>query len=303
MKLVAKSSKELKQLNDRKERGFKHIELQLIEDFMNEDINVDEYIKDILSDDWTIETVHMPLVPDDIEINVEYLTYPKYRKIFSNCCRLSQKLAEYYNQDISIVIHAGISLELLKRMPILLESIVEVFNDEISKNPNITFSIENFLPFCVNKKGITLTTFCYFENVELAKYLNKVCNKKVFYTTLDICHMLSTIGTLELFQDIKECHKFIVEIEDFFKNNKTVINNIHLNNIRHLGVGKGKHGVSFDSNNVEDMHLLEYILDLYNKYEYKCNLVLEVIEDCYDLAILAEDLKHIIEEKKYEVYG
>ena len=303
MKLLAKSSEKLKQLNDRKNKGFKYIELQLTSDFIKEDVDIKKYLDNILNDNWKIESIQMPIILDDDSIDIEYLTYPENEKIFYNCCLLAQKAAEYYNKNVTVVIHNGLSLEKYKKMPVLLNNIIDILNKALIENPNIDISIENYLPFAVNKKGITLTTFCFFENVELVKYLNSICIRKSFYTTLDICNTLSTIGTLELFHDIKESNKFIVDIEEYFKKNKDVINNIHLNNIKHLGVGKGNNSVNFDENNIQDMHLLEHIIELYNKYEYDCNVVLEITELSPDDAVEAEKLFKIIKENKYSIYG
>ena len=116
----------------------------------------------------------------------------------------------------------------------------------------------------------------FYDNVKLANFLNEVFRTNRFGTVLDTAHILTTIRIYErIFSDYEEIkEKF--SIEKYFEKNKDVIKLIHLADLKNLGFRKGEHGVKFD--NKEDM---KFFIDLYKKYEYDCDITIEITEKDY----------------------
>lgn len=294
MKIVAKASEKIEQLNDRINKGFKYIELQLTEDFIKEDINIYSYLKNVLSENFDVVSVHMPLMKGE-DINLEYLSYEKYKISFENCCKLSNEIGKYYKHDITIVLHNNFNLDMYERMPILFDTVVNTLFKMLNKYDNINISLENVLPITEDYNTVFFRNTNFDENVRLTKYLNKMYGKTRFYNTLDICHALSHMEFLKAYSIDDTFKKYMLNLEDYFIAFKDTINNIHLNNIKSFGVGKGKHGTGFDKDSKEDMMLLNEIMELYKKYNYSCNLVIETNEEDYNNAVIAENVKNILE--------
>ena len=297
MLLVAKSSCDKKQLEDRLSKGFNHIELQLTKEFLDEDICVEEYYEDMLDKRWDILSVHMPLIAGGQDVDLEFFSLPQYKKVFNNVCKLTQKCAEFYNHPVTIIIHSSFTLRIYELIPVLFDYIKALFSEIISEYPDITFSFENVFPINLKEDHIFLQNNVFLENSILVKYFNNYFNKNIFYSTLDICHLLGTLKVMELFKDEAKYQKFNFSIEDYFKSNVDTINNIHFNNIIGCGLDKMKHSATFNKENKEDIELIKYLLKLYKKYNYNCPLTLEIDEEDYENAILAKGARDLILEQ------
>jgi len=297
MLLVAKSSCDKKQLEDRYNKGFRYIELQLTKDFLEENISIDNYCAKVLNNKWDVLSVHMPLIAGGQDIDLEFFSLPKYKKVFKDVCALTQRCAEFYRHPVSIIIHSSFTLRMYELIPILFDYIKDLFSEIISSYPDITFSFENVFPINIKEDHIFLQNNVFLENAILVKYFNNYFNKNIFYSTLDICHLLGTLTVMEIFKDEEKYQKYRFSIEDYFKSNADTINNIHFNNIVDCGLDKMKHSAKFDRNNPEDIRLIKHLLNLYKKYNYNCPLTLEIDEEDYENAILAMEAKDLILEQ------
>lgn len=281
MDLVAKSIINREEIQHKVNLGFKKLEIQLYgESFVNGDL--DEFVDISVSDEYDIVNVHMPLNVELLgDFNLEYLTNSFAYEIFMKACRYSQMIADYYNHDINIIIHNGFDMKKYQLLPILLDKLVEIFDYALDIFPSINFSIENITPFYFSKESNRFITFGGFlyENVELANYLNEKCIRPSFYTTLDTCHALLSLKTIELFKN----EDFYIEesLECFFKENSMTCNNIHLCNLTNWGYGFLEHGSAFNMNNPKDMEVLFNIFKYYEKYTPNATITLEVCEENY----------------------
>lgn len=296
MLLVAKSSCDRKQLLDRLSKGFKYIELQLTKDFLDKNLNLEKYYQDILDPNWDILSVHMPLISGGQDIDLEFFSLPEYKEVFENTCELAEKCAEYYNHPVTIVIHSSFTLRMYELIPILFDYIKDLFSKIILKYPNITFSFENVFPINIKDDHIFLQNNVFLENPILVQYFNNYFGKQLFFSTLDICHLLGTLHVMELFKDESKYQKYNFTIEDYFKSNASTINNIHFNNIVGCGLDKMKHSAAFDKHSTKDIELVKYLLKMYKKYNYNCQITLEIDEINYENAILAKEAKDLILE-------
>lgn len=296
MKIVAKSGCSLRQLKDRQSKGFQYIELQLAKDFIDEKFDLERY-RHVMSSNWDVQGIHMPLVPDGDEFNLEYLGHSNYNSVFIRACKLAQACADYYKHPVMIVIHAGLPLNTLLKMPDTLSKITFVFKQALEYYPDITFSIENITAYVIRNDTVQFKQNSFAENVELAQYFNNVLGTNRMHTTLDICHYLMTQLAMQFILNIDRWSQTKRDLEFYFQKNQPTINNIHLNNLRELGISKMNHGASFDESNDKDMALLNEIFELYKKYNYHCNLTLEVDEIDYENVLYAPKLKELIERK------
>ena len=296
MKIVAKSGCKLEQLEDRYNKGFRFFEIQLDREFVDETFSLANY-NHIMSNCWDIQSIHMPIVPDGEEFNLEYLGDSKYSMILFNVCKIAQACADFYKHPIIIVIHDGIPIKSLIKMPDTLNKIVSIFEIVFKYYPSVIFSIENITSFVIKNKTVKFRQNCFTENVEIAQYLNKRLDTNRFGTTLDICHVLMTQLSMQFISDYPKWEDTKRDLEYYIAENQNTINNVHLNNMREIGIQKMNHGASFDKDNPSDMLILDNFFDLYQKYEYSCNVTLEVDEISYLDAINAKRLKDLIEER------
>ena len=296
MKIVAKSGCSIEQLLDRQKKGFQYIELQLAKEFVDEEFDLNNYTH-VMSPHWDIQGIHMPLIPVGEEFDLEYLGVPKYSTLFLQVCQLAQACADYYKHSVMIVIHCGLPLSTLLKLPDTLDKITTIFKQALDCYSDITLSIENITSYVIRNNTVQFRQNCFTENVELAQYFNEALHTTRMHTTLDICHYLMTQLSMQFILDIDRWKQTRRDLEFYFCENQSTINNIHLNNMRELGISKMNHGASFDETNPDDMELLDWIFSLYKKYHYACNLTLEVDEVDYSNVQHAPKLKELIEKK------
>jgi hypothetical protein len=296
LKIVAKSGCSIQQLEDRIHKGFKYLELQLSKEFVENKFNIHDY-NHLLDSRWDVQSIHMPLIPDGDEFNMEYLGATKYAQVFFQTCKLAQTCADYYEHPITIVIHCGLPLNTLLKMPDSLTKIESMFTQALEYYKDVNFSIENIPAFGIKNNVMKFKQNCFTENVEIAQYFNKQLCTDSFHTTLDICHYLMTQLSMQFVLDFDKWKFVKRDLDFYFRENKDTINNIHLNNIREIGILKMNHGASFDASNQQDMDLLDEVFHLYQKYHYSCNLTLEVDEEDYLNIHHAQKLKKLIEQK------
>ena len=294
MKLIAKSSCDINQLTDRMDKNLIDIEIQLMEDFFDQNNDISKYTH-IMSGGWDIRHIHAPFIPGGADLPVEYVGDSSVAAVFLKMCKLAQMCAEYYNHDVIVVVHTGTPLSVLLHMPEALIAIEEVVGLALTNYPNIIFSIENGALYSVKHESIHISKCALFENVELAKYFNRRFQTNRFGTTIDICHILMSIKVVNMVGVDPWAQSSIAAIDRFFRQNQDVLNNIHLNNIKNLGLSHD-HGQTFKQRSRKDMELLHNILDIYKKYECLCDITMEISEKDYTNAVNVKKLKKAVEK-------
>lgn len=296
MKFVGKSGYFPNQLKDRFDKGFEHIEIQLLPDFLEDNLDLEKHFENIKNSGLNVEAIHVPLLENADDANLEYLSMPKYYTAFLNYCKLAQMCSEHFNHDVKIVMHNNMPLDIYEQIPVLFDFVKDAFKIALDKYPNVTFSLENLLVVLFRKDSVQFRNCGFFENIVLAKFFNNFFNTTKFNSTLDICHMLSTLKTIDNYKDEEYFKNFTFTIEEFFKQNKDTIDNIHLNNLNNYGFSKGDHGTTFDKNNPDDVKLLTNLIELYKKYEYDCNITIEICEPDVNDIKYSHILKTYVEE-------
>lgn len=89
-----------------------------------------------------------------------------------------------------------------------------------------------------------------------------------------------------------------LNLEEYFSRNEPVIKLIHLASVKDLGFKPYTHGTPFTKN---DLHLLQRIMALYDKHNYKCPITLEVFEtdylNCVNFAETRANLLNLVNTK------
>lgn len=272
MKILIKCALDKAELSERKRIGENNVEVQLLQDFYEEKTSLEEYLNIMVSTGLNIKIIHTPLAFGD-DVQIDDLWEDKKRDVFFKTCKLSNMLGSKLDKNILVVVHTSMSfrqdINNIEKITLIDGILLEALN----KYPNISIAIENIIPVVVNQGGFFgrngfLDDNCLYVEHFISKY---GFNDRIG-TVLDICHALTTIKLM------KYC-KLPLSLEQFFDWNKNHIKLIHLANVGDNGYGKGNHGTGFIEG--EDIELLRDILNLYHKYDYCCQVTIEVYEKDY----------------------
>lgn len=310
--LVTKSEFKLEKILKRTEYGVYNIEIQLLKDFIDDvesvfkefDI-IEKYVTNIRKETghnkFKIVNIHLPLIPDteDGNTNISMIDDLKFALMFNNCCKLANLIGNLFNNEITIVVHNDLSLNQLKHLPTIYFKIKDILRTNLIRYDNINFSFENVTPFNIIENKIVSSNNFLFDNIEIVEDLiseDRVTFENKLFTTLDICHALISIRTVNYLRvyDSRFSNKDY-NLEEFFKKNSKYCNNIHLNNAILFGIAEN-HSTIFDIHNDSDAKLLRHILYLHFKYMETTKITIEVSEKDYmDLQNLSKMIKALKE--------
>lgn len=284
MRIIAKSIIREENLKG-KSKICRNIEIQLFDEFDRQESVKELYAKTISIPNVRILAVHSPIVNNE-GVNIEFIGNDDDYKRIAKTIELAHMFSEYYNERIKVIIHSALDIELLTKIPDIYNNILRFFGVMLAKYPNVDFCIENVIPVNKSKTDeIYMRSNCLFDGIELVNKLNEIFKTDRFGTVLDTCHALTTIrGLQNYFKDYPEITKQF-SLEDFFVKNKDCVKLIHLANVINLGYDKGTHGILFKD---DDLPLMQEILGYYKKYDYNCDITIEISENDY---VLNENFK------------
>lgn len=271
MDIIMKSALKRKDLEYRESIGERDIELQLMSDFNEKDYDITEGMDMIKESNVYITAVHTPIAKL-YDIGLESILIPEYKRIFNRVCNFANELGRKQNSKVMVIIHMYSDVEnairhnRLELVDAELLNIFENFN-------NIDIIIENVMPIEIRDSKIYTTNGFFDNNVRYCNYFKERYGyNERLGTVLDICHATISERLIKSLGSNKN-----VSLEDYFKWNKDDIRLIHLSDTVNTGYGNNEHGVGFKSPN----NLLKTFVQLYNKYEYKCPVTIEVQEKDY----------------------
>lgn len=267
-----KSALHKEELLARKALNENNIEIQLFEEFYDEEISLIEYINTIISSELNIDIIHTPLV-DGEAVEIGHFYDKRIKNIFLKTCELSNMLGSKLKKNILVIVHCAMNfkedINNLNNIKLIDDTLLSTLN----RYQNISIAIENIIPIVNNRTGFYGRGGFLNDNCLYVSYfIDKYGFKNRIGTVLDTCHALTTIKLLQY------C-KIHVTLEQFFEWNKKNIKLIHLANIGGNGYGENNHGTGFIEG--EDLVLLNDIIRLYFKYDYGCPITIEVIEKKY----------------------
>lgn len=294
-KIIAKSALKKNQMQKKMNLGADALEIQLLGEMIDENYKIlsikEAYpnLNELL--DFPVESVHAPLCEYGEKINVppniEVLIQNKFFNLFHNTCNIAQKFAEKQNKIVKVVLHTEADWSREEVINIdLFKKIVKVLKEIFVEFDKIDICIENVLPIRkINPDGTFILGAGYgFDNIYLVNRLKKSMPeyRDRFYTVLDTCHAevaRMTINNLNKYNGDIVISNYT--IEEFFKKNAQDCGLIHLSRTLGNGMGPRNHGQPFE-NDLEDKKNCQEYMNLYEKYNYHCPIVLEVTETDYN---------------------
>lgn len=272
MEILIKCALYEDELLARKRINETNVEIQLLKEFYENTPSLKEYLDILLNTGLDIKIIHTPLVLGD-DVEIDDFWEEKKRDVFLKTCELSNMLGSKLNKNILVVVHTSMDFRHEINNVEKITSIDNILAEALNKYPNISIAIENIIPVVVNQGGFFGRNGFLNDNCLYVDYfINKYGFNDRIGTVLDICHALTTIKLMDY------C-KIPLKLEEFFEWNKKYIKLIHLANIGDNGYGKGNHGTGFIDG--KDVELLNDILNLYHKYDYGCQVTIEVYEEDY----------------------
>lgn len=267
--------------------GCDGVEIQLLDELIDGKLGQYHYAEEVFDLDnllqHNIKAVHAPLLSHFglSDVNIESLCDSEDFKLLDQVCYIANKAGDIHNRQIIVIIHSESFHDNMKLIGDTWKRTINSIGCLLFKYPRIEIAIENVTPLRECNKGIFhLANNFYNDNTTMAIELRKQLNTDRIGTVLDTCHAEISRkfyeSLLVSYHDTLPTMDF--SMENFFKNNKDVVKLFHFSNTVGDGYGTGKHGQPFSEDSYET---LEEYLDLYNKYNIKAPITLEVAETDY----------------------
>lgn len=291
MNIYCKSGLYKKELEARKGLIHDGCEIQLLDDFVTNHKETYEYIAELGDLIKDIKIVHTPLCKNRglmlDAVNLEDLWQPKFKRIFTNTCDLADAIGKENGTEIGVILHTGVNMHDLSIHPRFIYSIGLLFDDLLARYSNIYFLIENVV-LCGNlHEEFKCRNGALPNYVDVVDKLKNVCEyPSKFKSVLDICHVISSIRMINNFERN-------ISLEDYFDRAKDTIGLIHLAYVENLGLNPGEHGIPFTEETKADM---VKVFELYNKYNYKCPITIEIPEKDYTNCINYKNNRAMIKD-------
>ena len=281
MKIIGKSAPRDTELRSKIDCT-KYIEIHLNE----KDIDVQSMLEVITKQSKIdIQYVHSHLfssrcVKNISSTNLEYLGDFYIKGYLEKAMELAQKLSEFYNHTIGVVVHTGFDYTKYEVMGDLLHNITSAVDELLNTYTDVYLCIEN-VPFISGNLGsdlgVVFRSGGFDDNVKLCKYLREALphNANRLYTVLDTCHASASVQILQLFTfniDVKEY------IDKLFELNSETAKLIHLADEKDFGLRKRNHGIAFDTNRE---HIMKFFMECYKKHNLTADITIEIQESDY----------------------
>ncbi len=242
--LVGKSAPFKEQLEVRKEKGVKCIELHL----PTLDFDVDDYISAVVASGLRVIHVHSPFVND---VSLSDIENYKYQGALLGSCEIAQYFAEKQGERVGVVLHAPVNVS----EPVNVELIRKILKVFAKMHPDVYFLIENMTPINIHN-GVEIRRQGYdMANVALCKELNM---PNTVYTLLDTCHIYMTLKEQVQGTNLQSLTEYICANKDYLKG-------MHISECIGRGLNIDTHGaVLTDKNKLDELvvALKEFDLDI-----------------------------------------
>ena len=267
MKILAKCSTDIRQIEDRLKKGATGLELHtFMEDIATKDKALETY-KRIRPYKEYIKVLHLPI---HLKCNIEGLNALSDHTIERGLV-IIQSLSDDDDEQKHIIFHQDLHMRHLHNFN-LYEPIKAQLQKLLEEYPNVTYNLENLM-LLNNYQGNLEVKSSYFDaNVELCKALKRDLNTDRIGIVTDTCHMISTN---RIYNHI--FGKDLYNINDYIRKYGEYINIVHLANATGYGINEG-HGTTFNTSE-EDIQILNEILHTLSEINYQGIMTLEVYEE------------------------
>ena len=300
--IYAKASLDIGEIQEKICCGCDAIEVNLEEDFLQHGSDfLGYYGKEVLSMK-EIYAVHVPFNQDNEMLNLEWVFGRKDISVLRNVFALAQYCGQLWKHRVVVVIHSCMAMYDFQQFELLQESIVDGLKRLFNQCDMVDLAIENTVLLELGRAKQFRPRLCngiYSDTCELVEWLRGYFGERVG-SVLDICHARMTEKYLKLLLEAADVGQIFSEdvlkninMEYFFDVNQRICKLIHFNNMQGNGYVKN-HGVSF-----KNLYEVNKLLELYEKYQYRCPLTLEIREDDYLNCVNYKRTKKLIETAGY----
>ena len=301
MRIYAKASLDILEIQEKVRCGCDGIEYNLTDDFLTLGNQFDQNYPDEIFRLKNVGAVHVPWINGQM-LNMEHIFQHEDLSPIENVFRLGQYCADIWGHRELIVIHCSLSMFDFMEYELFRKRLAEALRRLFDKYPQVDMAIENVIPMEYKpsrKEAPRLCNGIFTDTAEIAGYLREQFGERVG-TVLDTCHAAMTEKYLTAYLKwadfLKpEMNSIMTEeldygMEHYFRMNQGICKLIHFNDF----IGNGyqeNHGTGFDS-----QEKVDGILDLYRKYGYDCPLTLEIREEDYEDCVNYRNTKALIED-------
>ena len=284
MKIIGKSAPRDAELRSKIDCT-KYIEIHLNE----KDIDVQSMFEVITKQSKIdIQYVHSHLfssrcVKNISSTNLEYLGDFYIKGYLEKAMELAQKLAEFYNHTIGVVVHTGFDYTKYEVMGGLLYGITSAVDELLNIYTNVYLCIEN-VPYVSGNLssdlGVIFRSGGFDDNVKLCNYLREALphNSNRLFTVLDTCHALASVQILRVFNSNIKDEEYM---DKLFELNSKTAKLIHMADVKNFGIMKSNHGIVFDD---DRKHIMQFFMSCYKKNNLTADITLEIQESDYSIS-------------------
>lgn len=299
--ILAKAAFNKEQMDAKMEAGCDGIELQLLkESFVERPGNRWKSFKSVYDidglKDYPVKAIHSPLFKGYGDITIETMMNNNDILVLQEMFRLAEMYAERQNIDyVTLVIHSEQLIDTMYDVGGIYNKIRSTFNLLFEQYDHVRVGIENVTPIRSIEDGIiSLCNNYRFDNVVITKKLREELKTDRVGTILDTCHAMISKQYIDMIHSmLEDVEADDLSLNNYFEANKDTIYHLHFCDMKGCGFGKGKHGIPFNS---ETKDRAKEIIELYNRYNYKCPLCLEVDETDFVKCTGYRETKQIINE-------
>lgn len=302
MEIYAKSAMVESQIQNKENIGCDGIEIQLLDELVDGHIGSYFNAEEVFSLDsllkHNIKAVHSPILNKFgmSDINIESLCDDNNFKLLDQVCYIANKAGEIHNRQIIVIIHSETFRGNMELVNSTWNRVVSRIGMILLKYPRVEIAIENLIPIREMSKGILHLANNFFDdNIDMVLELRKQLNTDRVGTVLDTCHAEVSIIFFDAVKKAfpNDISDLDFSMDNYFRLNKDVVKLFHFSHTIGTGCKEGEHGMPFDN---DSKQIAKNYLSLYNKYDIKAPITLEVAETDYNISNGFKESKRIIDE-------
>lgn len=281
MKIYAKASLDIEEIQEKIRCGCDGIEYNLEDDFFSKG---GSFEKNYPSEVFTLKNVgavHVPFDHNKEMMNLERVFQKEDLRPLENVFRLAQYCAEIWDHTVLVIIHASISYYDFMEYEMMRKRIERELGGMLREYPLVDLAIENVVPMEYKEARPYSPRLCngiFTDLPQIVQYLRTCFGSRVG-SVLDVCHAAMTqkymnalLTEADFLPQGTLPDKIDYSMEHFFKANQRICRLIHFSDFEGNGYGRN-HGTGFQSQNK-----VNALLQLYQDYKYDCPLTLEIGE-------------------------
>lgn len=284
----AKSALLLSQLEDRHQRGVKHIEVQtLLPDFdhLDESMKKERWFSELQLNVYALHAPMQNSFGKECYVGEANTVWRKENMhLIKKSALLLDRLSQF--EHPILIIHSGALISkteneqrfVKERKKIFMNDVAEIAEFAKQKTPRITIVMENN-PKLADFHGIE-RHFGYGYEDDIAKWVKELRLSNVG-TVLDTCHAIGAINyNIDQHRDTD-----FVDIDAYVHAYSSTLRLLHISNGHRYVASRNEHGLPFDPEKQEDVNWMKHFLQTLTEIQYRHPITIETEEVSYNEAL------------------